>query len=340
MKKFISTLLIATSVSQISAAQTAQPTAETKDSVEITLTGTVDEAVAPAGDTSPAALVRSLRSFELPMKGQFATQDQGRDYMKSVLDQLRIQDLPGTEGVSRIELPDNPVPLQFNTGRVILEALKKAETLPMGQKIRHYDSAVKKVLRTSFKRDGERTARMTLNRAFDVVNTVLAMTNTPEAHALYAANLYETAFQLALSQVNSDVSIYKVVDIEKETKKVLFLGDYGVMFSKLMESYMSHANITNAHRAVMVIKALGYLAWDLRLDVRGMNNRSESVSNVLVKIYELQKEDPDMQGLLAALERGNEPNLASLRRVADQVSTVIAEAPEALKAANSELSIR
>jgi hypothetical protein len=318
MKKLISTLILATAIGQTTYSQ---------------------EAIlpAPSPQVLPGTLlVQKLKSFDLPeMK---AALEQNHDLAKMILDQLHLQSPPSQEGVQHIELPDSPRPIQFSTGHVIFEALKGAAELPMGQKILHYDDAVKDVLATSNKREGERTARMTVNRAFDVVNTVLTMTNTPEAHALYAAGFYENAFKLSYAQVNDNVSIYRTVNIDSITRQIIFLGDYGVIFAKFMESYMNHANITNAHRAVMAIKTLGYLAWDLRLDARGMNNRSEAISNLLAKIYKLQKENIEMKSLLASLERGQEPNLASLRRVTYQVTMIIAEAPRALQAAEREMS--
>ncbi len=95
----------------------------------------------------------------------------------------------------------------------------------------------------------------------------------------------------------------------------------------------------------MTIKALGYLAWDLKLDIRGINDRSEAVSNLLTKIYELQKENADMDHLLKLIAQGVEPDVnnrgeQSLNRLAAKVRDIIKEAPKALAAANAEFGIR
>ena len=335
MKKLITTLLLATTVSQISAAQSADvlqiPISGGGNRVEVTTQVTI------AVDPNRSALVNSLRQLELPER--FANQQESRDYIKHVLDQLRIQDLPGQEGVNRVSLPD-PAPMQFNTAQIIKDALDDAKPLGMGQKIQHFDQQVVAVLEASYSLDAERTARMTLNRAFDVVNSTITLTNTPAAHALGLAGLYKNAFELALSQVNNNISIYKSSEIDGATKKVLFLGDYGVRFANIMKPYMNGANITNTNRTVLILKTLGYLAWDLRLDVRGTSPNSQTMMNLMSKIYQLQKRTVQTKRLLSAIEHSQEPDTDDMAFVADKVLNLIEAAPKALETAKTELGIR
>lgn len=332
MKKLITTLLLASSVSQITAAQTA-------DVLQITLPQGSDSRfeASVAVDPNRANLVTSLRQLELPER--FANQQQSNDYIKNVLDQLRIQDLPGQEGVNRVSLPD-PAPMQFNTAQIIKDAIEDAKPLGMGQKIQHFDMQVTAVLEASYTLDAERTARMTLNRAFDVVNSTITLTNTAPAHALGLAGLYKNAFDLALAQINNNVSIYKSADIAGQVKKVLFLGDYGVRFASMMKPYMNGANITNTNRTVLILKTLGYLAWDLRLDVRGTSPNSQSMMNLMAKIYQLQKRTPQTKRLLWAIEHSQEPDTDDMAFVADKVLNIIDATPKVLETAKTELGIR
>ncbi len=334
MKKFISTLILATTVSQISLAQF-------QELLQIPLSGETTQAAPSEISLSvrtagPVNLAISLRQLELPE--QFASRQESNDYMKNVLDQLRIQDLPGQEGVNRVSLPSKP--MQFNTAQIIKDAVADALNLAMGDKILHYDAKVTEVLEASYSLDSERTARMTVNRAFDVINSTIQLTNAPESQALLKAGFYEGAFKLALSQINSNISIYKPVNINDVTRKVLFLGDYGVRFADFMKSHMNAAHLTKTHRAVLVLKTLGYLAWDLQLDVRAAGNTSQTMANLMGKIYRIQKQLPQTQRLLYAIANEQEPNISDLRHVADQVIRIIEAAPGALQAANAELSIR
>lgn len=94
MKKIISTLLLATSVSQIALSQVSS-------SIQVELTDSTEGQVTRVGveikvDPRRSALIESIRQLELPE--QYATPQQREDRIKAVLDQLRIQDLLGQEG--------------------------------------------------------------------------------------------------------------------------------------------------------------------------------------------------------------------------------------------------
>jgi hypothetical protein len=333
MKTLLSTILIATSISPYLAAQTT----DGDQALSVTLTVPVIETQrAPAPQSKGQELMQALQQLDLKNIPQ--TQD-GTDEMRQILNRLRIQTPVSNEGIGQITLPRNPAPMVYSIGTLIRKARKEAVNPAMGQKILHYDAAVKSVMRSSISKDGERTARMTLNRAFDVVNLILDKTNAPERHALYLANFYESAFELAESQVNSDISIFKRVSqesVEAMNYRNLYIGDFGVRFALFMEQFMNSMDPTNTHRAVITIATLGYLAWDLNLDARAIDNRTEAMSSLLLDIYNLQHEDYEMQSIKAALANNREPNLAAVRRVAWKVSQIIKDAPAVLQAATRE----
>ena len=120
----------------------------------------------------------------------------------------------------------------------------------------------------------------------------------------------------------------------------LYIGDYGVRFALFMEQFMNAMDPTNTHKAIMTIATLGYLAWDINLDTRSINNRTEAMTSLLLDIHTLQHSDPEMQAIKATLAANGEPDLAAVKRVAWKVSQLIKDSPAILKAATTEEQTR
>ena len=204
-----------------------------------------------------ATLVIELQSLNLP--DSVMAVGSAPDYSKEVLERIRLKPAQGHEGIEQTELSNSPAPQVYSTATVISKALEDSQMLPMGEKIEHFEKAVKKVLATSGTRRHEIVARMTLNRAVDTMNTVLPIAgNNPEEVARFAANFYTEAFKLALSFTQNQFHLQSIITLDEFYKNNLYNIDYGRMMATLMYRFSMNANLSDSAKSVMLIKSLGY----------------------------------------------------------------------------------
>lgn len=269
-----------------------------------------------------APMVIELQSLNLP--DSVMAVGSAPDYSKEVLERIRLKPAPGTEGTEQTELR-NPAPQVYSTATVITKALEDSQMLPMGEKIEHFEKAVKKVLATSGTRRHEIVARMTLNRAVDTMNTVLPIAgNNPEEVARFAANFYTEAFKLALSFTANQFHLQSIITFDEFYKNNLYIIDYGRMMATLMYRFSMNANLSDSAKSVMLIKSLGYLGWDMQLDLR---SREQSVRELLADIYSIQKEDRNLKNILVSIDSGYEPKTADVNKLRGRVFRILEQLP-------------
>jgi hypothetical protein len=276
-------------------------------------------------------IVIDLRALNLP--DSVTVESTKLDYTDEVLQKIRLQPAPGVEGVRKTELPNSPAPQVYSTARVIQKALEDAALLPIGEKISHFENSVKKVLATSGTRRHELIARMTLNRAVDTMNTVLPIAgNNPDEVARFVANFYTEAFKLALGFTTNQMHIQSVITFDEFYKNNLYIAEYGRMFFTLMYRFSMNANISDSSKSVLMIKGLGYLGWDLKLDLRA---REQMVRETLADIYTLQKEDRNLNSILASMDQGYEPTQSDVNKLRGKIFKILETLPSVISSIQS-----
>lgn len=258
-------------------------------------------------------LVKNLTSTDLPDASRpSAVSDQ-------VLNRIRIGAPPSAEGVESNELPDVPKPHVYSTKAMIEKTLERSRALATGQRIQFFEQAAANIILSSGVNENEEIVRMTINRSVDVVNTVLPVMgrNTAEVARL-TANFYEESFKLALRYSLEPCRLVTIHHPNRDFKPVL-LADYGVEFSRLMFGF-SQTIASRSQKAIVLIKTLGFLGWDLNLDLRA---REQSFQDLLSSVFEIQKESVQMRNILASIARDEEPSNADTAWLRSQVKSVL-----------------
>ena len=75
------------------------------------------------------------------------------------------------------------------------------------------------------------------------------------------------------------------------------IADFGRMYNLLMRKFIAGLT-TDQAKAVILMKSMGYLGWDLNLDLRRTGFRS-----LVADIYYMQTEDPSYLAVLEKLQR-------------------------------------
>lgn len=293
---------------------------------------------------SLSAKAYQVETLELPESVN--SQVTQRDFTREVLQKLRLTAPPGQEGIEHSELPQKPVPTLSRTSFVIENTLSAVKGLPMGGKIQKFESAIADVIKASGQNPVELTARITLNRAMDLMQTVMPIAGVPTTNdaegsedevARFAANFYTEAFTLSLAYSNNKYTLGSILSFNEIYENTMFQANYGFTLANLIFRFSQNAGIDTSAKAVMLIKAIGYLGWDIMADVRHF--RVDGFREILVEIYKLQKEDPDMKSILESLNAGFKPNESNIKRLRGKVFGLLQKMPRALAQVDDQMKL-
>lgn len=222
---------------------------------------------------------------------------------------------PSREGLpSPGDLPDPTENLEnaYTTTTLIELAIDQAQVLSLGDRIRHYEKMAEQIVAKSAQRSNEETVRMTLNRAVDVVNSILnVMGQNPSLIAQWTANFYEENFKLAKMFANNPSTLMQKGSLNSSfTYHVISIAEFGRIYSTLLWRFST--SLTSAtSKAIMLMKLVGFLTYDVNLDLARDN---ESLKEVLADLVHLQEQNANYQKILDQLDANTEPTTVNLLR--------------------------
>lgn len=203
---------------------------------------------------------------------------------------------------------------EYTTPSLLEEALDKALTLPLGERISHFENMAKEIVRisNSQKRLNEELLRYTLNRSVDVATEILpVMGLNTEYVASNIANLYQQHFFMAKMFVNGGATP----------------ADYGRIYSTLLWRF-SAGLTSKAGKAIMLTKALAYLKYDIEKDPLASER---SLKEVIADINRLQTENKNYQRIQSDLNNGTEPE--TVNQLKSDVTFILHKLPGRLQQA-------
>jgi hypothetical protein len=263
-----------------------------------------------------------------------AATSNNRPNVKDVLEQIAVGTAPTREGLpTQYGQPDETELLaqKESTIEQIKNALIESKKLAVGARIDFYSNAAATIVVDSGSRPTEAAARITLNRAVDVVNGTIAVSGANETMvASWLANLLEKSFVLAAAYVNNPacvVTSHKVSSLQPEDcLQTLPIAKIGYDISQLL--WRSHASlVSNSAKAIVIIKMLQYLAYDLNNDPR----RSEDdFVSIYKKIRKIQVVNQNYKNIVASLAASQEPDTRDLSAISVAVDNIYTAIPAIL----------
>lgn len=242
--------------------------------------------------------------------------------------------IPGTHGI-----PDPKALTEgaYSTASLLQRAIEEANRIPDdGPRIQHYERMAIRIVRKSGTNPWEQTVRMTMNRAVDVTKGALGIAgNNPELVSAWCANFYRMNFELASAYVNNPNKLEEGDRSNRQSfAQALSIAEYGRIYAQLL--IRASASLTSgSSKAVIRLKLLGFLGWDLNLDLRRADS---NLKELLADIFELQTEDQDYSVVLKSLELGEEPNSSSMSRLLSKISIILDRVAPAFQRAGIPLT--
>lgn len=269
-------------------------------------------------------LVNNIGSFHLKGEGVVEALSQSKPYFadeRKVMLGFSIGAAPTQEGIPgthNVPDPSDLIKNAYSTATVIARALEKAQTLDSGARIRHFEAVAKRVVAVSGKSDTEQAVRMTMNRAVDTANNVIAIMgrNTDYVRDLIGL-FYEENFKLAAAYANNPVNLsYFGNEAFTTDRESVSLAEFGRVYATMMWNF-SAGLTSDSSKAVFLMKMMGYFGWDLNLDLKRTSYRE-----LIADIYLMQTEDPAYLAVLEKLRNKQEPSQAQLAGLRNSVRQI------------------
>ncbi len=293
----------------------------------------------PIPRQSKSQILRSLEAQILPAQAIVnpQTETQGKVYIPpsdvAYYGGWMRPSPPSMEGIPVGNIPSY-VPDNFAVGAYegpeIVKLLAKAEDEcgdePMGARITCYEQYITTILTVSGQLDDQLLLRLTLNRAVDVVHHVMPFAGyNSDAIAQLIVNFYETMFNEAIAFTNNKAALCSNLDddysVDKKTKTLhmdemdtselkVSVAEFGRIFAEQMYRIAQSSNLSESAKAVLLMRATGYLGWDLASDLRW---REPAIRQVMIDVYNLQA-SREYKVMLAAMKAGHEPESKTLKQ--------------------------
>ncbi len=258
-----------------------------------------------------------------------SSRDQAIERHNRTLSRFSRGAAPTREGLpSPGDLPDpsENIEAAYTTATLIDLALDRTQVLPLGERISHFEKMASDIVSKSASRPNEEVVRMTLNRSVDVVNAILAvMGQNPSLIAQWTTNFYEENFKLAKMFANNPSQLQQRGSASFSGYMTsLSIAEYGRIYSSLLWRF-STSLTSQTSKAIMLMKLVGYLGYDINLDLA---RDSDSLKEVLADIVNLQQHNANFQRILNQLDENTEPTTVSLLR--SDVYYILQKLPERL----------
>jgi hypothetical protein len=204
----------------------------------------------------------------------------------------------------------------------IIATLKNAMNADLAGQIGIFGETVKRVNRLKDLSEAEFAAQVILNRSYDLVESIIEVAGPPEQiqnTRRVLANLYRKAFVQAEAVLNNPqyfCSVYRTEVYERPAVASCSEARIGLAFAEAVSSTSAEVNISEQAKAILLVKAMGYLGWDLNMDpVR----RADGISDVIVRISDIQNQRDDSlvsnpaeqkayEVIMKAIEQSGEPD--------------------------------
>lgn len=220
--------------------------------------------------------------------------------------------------------------------QLILKSIDKCRDEKVGQRIVCYEGKIGTIIAVSGERIDQRLLRFTLNRAVDVVHHFLPFAGrNSDAIADLTVNFYENMLYLGAAFINNDKqfcsnldSLYQVTT--QDTAQMILdiqVADFGRIFLDQLYDLSRNSNLSQRARAVVLMRALGYLGWDLASDLKF---REPAVAEAMIDVYELQA-SPTYERLLASITNDKEPVIADVNAFKNQIFKIKSALPKQLQ---------
>jgi len=220
---------------------------------------------------------------------------------------------------------------------LIKETIRDCRNNAPGPRILCYETQISTIMAVSGEDDNQRLLRFTLNRAVDVVHHVLPFAGrNSDAVAGLMDNFYETMLTQAVSFVNDKRKLcsnldedYGVSSKENHPDPLdVSVAEFGRLFVQEMYQLAQSTNITERAKAVLLMRATGYLGWDLSSDLEW---REAPIRQLMSAVYKLQNSD-DYDKLLSEIEN-NEPKLSTLNNFLNKLAIIMEDLSPKLRKA-------
>ena len=194
----------------------------------------------------------------------------------------------------------------YSTSTLLTKSLDESRTLPLGQRIQYFRQAAVRIVQKSGNDPLEEAVRMTLKRSVEISDSAIKIAGeNPQVIAQWSANFYKTAFELAVAFANNPCVILtknspaNMGNYLRQTS----IAQYGYYFATLL--WRNQANLTSdASKAFIMIKMIGYLGKDFNEDVR---RRENPYKETIADIYQLQNQDMNYKNILRAFANDESP---------------------------------
>lgn len=301
-------------------------------------------------DPNSTETVNSIRSLILPPPGQntagaefsisqaqAALESPAEDttqnpLAQSVLPKPFPQPLPNTEGIPKPEpgLPDPAelYPDAYDSAELIHKILTERKSYPVGPRLSFIEKGIEKVVTISGQRSWERLSRYTLNRTLDISRHAFPYAGRNTALvAQTLSNFYVESLELAASFLNNRVRLISSYEPgpamnAEQTAHLLSTAHYGRTYAVMIFDYTTGL-ISDRSKAILLMKLLGYLAWDLNLDLK---RREPGIAQTLLDIAFVQNGEPH-QRLLRDIESGADIRSADVSALRRATYGILAQLP-------------
>jgi hypothetical protein len=201
---------------------------------------------------------------------------------------------------------------EYTTPSLLTETLDKALTLPVGERIAHFELMSREIVRISKQqnRANEEFVRITLNRGVDVAQAILPIMGVNTQYiAGILANFYQKHFDLAKSMLNAKPAS----------------AEFGRIYSTLLWRF-SAGLTSKAAKAIMLSKVLAFLSYDIKADP---NRERASLKEVVADINRLRFENPNYQKVHQDLNNDVDPE--TINQLKSDVTFILHKLPGRLQ---------
>lgn len=277
-------------------------------------------------NSSAFADVANLVRLNLPEQAISRTEE---SKTSKVLGRLRLSPPPGLEGVIPLELPSGAVEYSGSTKRQLDNILTKASEMALGERLDYFEKAAAEVLRFSGTNQNEAVLRMTVNRAVEIVNTIIGSIgrNTSE-DARMLVNFYTGAFEMARKYAGGAQPL--IAEGASRDNKCgvtpVLIGDYGVEFATMVFRKSSIPTISQSAKSILLIYTAAYLGHDIFRDLR--TRLQIDFQDIMADIIDLQQKNQNMANVLNSLE-SEEPSRADSEKVRLSVFKILEKSQRA-----------
>jgi hypothetical protein len=284
-------------------------------------------------------LIKTITKLHLPIQTlkspkQYEKEKTGLSRQEKILLGFAMGSSPSQAGIPQPEdqvVSGDDITAAYSTSSLLDEAIDKAQTLPVGERISHFETMALEIVQLSEKqnRPDEELIRITLNRAVDVIQGILPVMGTNnELIAQLVANIYQEHFNLAKMFANSPRQLsYRGKFSASNPYSGFSIAEFGRIYSTLLWRF-SASLTSKASKAIMMMKLVGYLGYDVNLD---QNRENQSLQEVLADVIRLQSQNANYQKILNDLESDIEPS--TVNQLRSDVTFILHKLPARLQQA-------